>query len=329
MKCFLLLLLLPIVVLSSGEAVAAKLGRVAIDNAAIIDKPGPGAKIIGRLPKGTVIAAADQPNAGYYRMKSKTGLTGYIAARAVSFGAAPSTSAAAEGTPASPRRKRREETAASNHRSGGFMVRAFGDLDMFNSTTAVAAVTELTGLSNGIGLGVELAYALSPSLTGMIRVESITRAIRATIATGTDTDTSYSISVASLPIMVGAAFNLMEEESLAIDFGILAGMGLGTKLTAEATANSGGAFPTPTNVNTFSKSAITFMGKFDLFLKLGSSLSLFAEAGYRMLKAANATRTTAGTGAGLFRATNGAGALLAVSPNLSGPVIGLGVQLRF
>ncbi len=298
------------VALCAQDAMAARIARVKVHGSKVYAQPSSSSRVLGTLPRGTVVATANTPKQGYYRMKTKSGLLGWIAADALVFKS--SSGSAARG--------RSGPVDVSVRRYDRFKVRAIGGMSLFN----LSEVNEYLGIDSmkaGLSGGVELGYAFTPRISALLRVERIAKSV--TVLSPDETMT-FLLDAVSLPVMAGVEYQVIQKKPSAskgftLDVAVLGGMGLGTTLTSTA-----GDFDEP-NETVYGGSTFTVYPKATGNVYISRKFALIGEVGYRILSTASAAPTTTGNGATeLFAATPPAFAI-----NMSGLVFGVGLSYSF
>lgn len=187
---------------------------------------------------------------------------------------------------------------------------AFGGADFIS----MSEMNQLLGTSlfnTAIYYGLELDYALNRRWGLILRAEKIS-------ASSSIESTSFSLS--ALPVSVGASYDLIDKGKFKLQAAALLGYASGVQLTENASG-----FPSP-NVTQFSSSAMMEMLRINADYKISDLLSLYAEAGYRLLKTSSVPPSQTGNGGTLFQSN---GSYASIPLNLDGPVLGVGVVFNF
>jgi hypothetical protein len=311
--------------LLAGVAHAYKLGTIR-GGAEILQSPDGGSSVLENLSSGARVYTSDRPSRGYYKVKSAKGTLGWVREDLLDFdGAAPAAptpppAASSDDDTGSRRRSRgatkREE--ATRTRSSGRMApygfRLVGNLNLFKLADLNAHLG-IDALGNGVGIGGEFLYPVGTRTWAVLRVEKISKLVQYEVQSSSWT---YDLAIASMPIQVGLEYALAAEKTYQITASGLVGLGMGTKYTSTSSSQ------TAPNITEFTGSPLTFMIRLGWDYKLSSSFAVGAEAGYRILKLAEAVPTTAGNGVELY-----GGAQTPWAVNLSGPVGGLAITFLF
>ena len=305
LRSFLLLMLVGLIFLP--QAHAARRARISADTAEVYDSPGADHKVLGKVKRGSVVATSNNSRDGYYKVRTKTGILGWIEEGALSFKDAP---------PPPPRSASVAVPRSSYTRfNDKARARLMGGLDFF-SASDVNTLYGFDALKTGLYFGGEFAWMVSPKVAIGLRVETLSKSVSASDAsTGTD----FDIQIKSMPVMVGPEFDLHRSRDWQIGFAAYVGLGLSTSLTSTASNLSG------SNVTVLDGGGLTALGKFNFTKVFSKNFGAFLELGYRYLPGSAKTPSTAGNGSYIFReGGSAAGTLLNASLNLNGPVAGFG-----
>ena len=190
------------------------------------------------------------------------------------------------------------------------------------SLDKINGLFNIAELKTGVGFGGELFYRISPKLSLLFHVETISKAVQVEVTSITPSEI-YDLKASSMPVMVGVDYSMMDQDSIRADFGVLAGLGLSTKFNSQA---SGATAP---NITTYSGSPLTFMARFLAEYQLTRKFGIGGYAGYRILKLSQAAPTTVGKTYSDDPLLDATGAFTPQEVNLSGPILGLSTTFRF
>lgn len=293
-----------------SAAQASRLATVDLDNVEVYESPKKGSKVIGTLKKDTHVLASNYPTENFHKIKTKEDLKGWVLAdtlvlKDIPSGAPERTLAGdekpvhEEPQPEHVKRKKGESTPS-------FKFRVLGGLNFYN---AAGIVANFDNLKMGYGFGGELHFILSRFLSLGIRGE-----LMSSSATLTDASTGkvFSVTLGSIPLMIGLEATLVDEDKLSIHLAALGGYGAATQVTSTIIADGSAA-----GVST---GTLTGLGKLDVHLKFTRAFSIFIEGGYRFLQTSSLTAPS-GTAASILNA--------GFNINLTGPFLGAGLSLSF
>lgn len=308
-------------VLASPLAYAYRAAVISADSSDVKAAPSADAATQGFLPKGTRVNTSDQPNQGYYRVRSST-QSGWIRADDLQFSGPPPAGAppppAQRAQRSEPQRTGDEESSSQDSsKKSPWVLKALAGLDFF-TPSAINSQIGSTALNDGTGLGAEVDVSISTNMYLAFRFEEISKS-----ASGADTTgDQFTFKVSSTPVMVGAVYRVASGDDFTFDIGGYAGLGVSTEATGTDTTQ-----PSP-NQTTISGSAPTFLLAADLSWHITRPVWLFVEPGYRYLNLSAKTPGTSGNGSYIFESGTPA-AFVPLSVNLSGLVLNFGVSINF
>ena len=187
-------------------------------------------------------------------------------------------------------------------------VRTFGGMNFFSPTEINQLLS--VDLSNGIGIGFEGHYFISGRVAVVARVERI----------GQSAVTSSQIDISSFPLMAGVLYRFSDNEKTSLAFTLMEGFGFQTQVAGQVSA---AALP---NRTALASDSFSTYARFDYTVEIIRGVSIFGEAGYRLLKTASLVPgNPAVTGSAIFQKN---GSFVPVSIDLSGPVVGAGIEFR-
>lgn len=73
----------------ASELWSAQLGRVDVEDAPVLETPTSDAKVLEKLKKGVALAASDIPTQGYYKVRTPSGIVGWVSSDILIFAPAP------------------------------------------------------------------------------------------------------------------------------------------------------------------------------------------------------------------------------------------------
>lgn len=298
-------------------AVAAKRAVVETETQ-LLKKPQRNSEVISTLEEGDDLVISNRPKKGYYKARSSSGKVGWVSARDVSI-----KGKGGRKTKRSRRSKERSESRRSYRDAPKWdkRVTLLGGLGLFNSKE-LGTLTGFGDISNGVHFGGEFHYMFNEKIGAIFRAEYIVKSIS---ALNSDTSDTQNLDVKSLPVMLGVGYTLKAGD-LSFRFSALGGLALSTSVEAQTIDGTTGE--ASGEATKYSTSTMTFMGKVDVDYYASSTVSVFIEAGYRMLKTADLTEPTSSGGSNsLFQ--DGTGAYTAFPINLTGLVVGGGLAIHF
>ena len=298
---------------SSSIAYAA---RTAVLNepADLYEKPDKKSTVLDKIVKGEPVVASNIPLQGFYKIRTRNGTIGWILEDALALGPMPSPEEiqqSQEQAPQPSRRtasedKARDQPEEKAPKTESFRLRILGDLNFFSASGVVTNYV----LTQAFSLGGEISMPVFKDFSVVLRMEKLSSSTPLINAANGDT---VQINVGGLPIMGGLEYNLLSGPVMTVHVAAFVGYSLQTELQASDLTNSA--------VVDGVSSGFTALGKVDFTLQVSSLISLFAEAGYRLLQSGQMN----------IPAGNSAGSILASSfvLNLSGPFVGGGVGFSF
>lgn len=284
----------------ASESHAAKIGRVTVDEAIVYQSADTSSKVLARLQRGQPVAASDKSFKGFHRVRTKTRVLGWMLESDLRF----------TGQTLS-RRSR-----GSHGPKQKFRIRGSAGLEIFKSKE----LNDFLGdevIANALYFGVQIHYRLSRKFSFGPRLDILSKSQKVTVADDSNATTAdYTVSVHSMPIMLGGEYQLTGDRSFALALAGDVGIGTGTKAEAKLT---GGSTPSVIKSN-----PLTFMIRLLADLQLSDQFALSGELGYRMLNGKKTAATLGDGGSLIFGAT---APELAVQ--MSGPMIGVGLAFKF
>jgi uncharacterized protein YgiM (DUF1202 family) len=312
---------------------AARPATVDTDNIELREGPGANYRVLDKLPKGTPLAASNQPIDGYYKVRTGAGVIGFVAADALVLQAVPSEDAPSQAASAPPpadsgiapsemhRPTLSNESAFRNTKSRRYIrIKAIGGYNFF-SVGDVNTLLSANVLQFGFSAGGEIDFMFTQDLAFVIRIEKVFKSV---FAQDQKTLKSFSMNLSSYPVMAGLNLALTSDTKWSTHFAVMGGLGLLTDLTAIDLSD---AAP---NVTEMTSTTFTGVAAFDLTYSFSKTWSVFAEVGYRYLQTSPIIpgTPTSANGAAIFEAPN-TQAFSPVSLNLSGPFVGGGMSVSF
>jgi hypothetical protein len=301
-------------------ALAARAGTVDEDQAELYEGPGKKYKVLEKVSKGTSIAASNFPTEGFYKVKTASGSTGWMSADALVLGPPPPDDSGNVPTAAPTDQPGMPVGAPPSFRTAKakkrVRLRALFGGDFF-SVTDVNTLLGFDGLKYGYSYGGEVHFIFTNDLALVVRVERILKSV-----VGVDSNTlkSFQLNLGSTPAMIGLSLTLTSEGKLSTHFAVLGGLGIQTELDAIDLSDPG------PNVTSMAAHAFTGLVKLDANYALTKAISVFGEGGYRVLQTIPIEPGTPVNGSQIFQQN---GAYVPVTLNLSGPVLGVGLEYTF
>lgn len=266
-----------------APAFAAQPMTAVQDDTPVFEAPNPEARVLRRVFSGTPFAASNAAIEGYYKVKTSDGVIGFVLAKDVSTsGEAPAADSAAPIPPtvesASPEVTPRTPTFEWPQHE---LKLAFGPMFYAGGT-----LQSRTGASMSLGwdVGAEYRYQWKDDLAGLVRLDLHSLRGSASNALG-----DYSLSYFTLPVSVGAAYDLFRTDAWRGSLSALFGIGLFTRAEAELL---NGAEP---NITTLGTAPFVQTLKADL-CRGGHGFRFCAEGGWRGFFSSSVLPTVIGNG---------------------------------
>jgi len=280
----------------SRAAWAARGATVDLADTEVFEGPGTKFKVVEKLPKGTALAASNLPIEGFFKVRTSTGLIGWVAADALVLqppaldsaaaggvesldapGAAPAPMATAVVRPirAAPTRVERGSRQLIRIRALGG-----GYLNYF-----AGVVSNYTSLGFGGYGGGEVAFNLTPNFAAGVRVDYVMRSFVLTDLSTPSSPQNYQIDMSALPVIAGMEYQYLtfgKFSSRVALFGGLAVLGRFQSMDLGVASSS-------TNESLINHVTFTGLLKVDLNWQFSRYFSVFAEAGYRYLRTVEQT----------------------------------------
>lgn len=266
--------------LGSVTALAARAGRVDIDDTPLYEGPGKGYRLIEKLPKRTPIAASNLPIEGFFKIRTPQGTVGWASGDALVLQPAPpppdeGAVANAEGAPPPSAYAGQGPDAGSgdgayrNRRRRNFLiVRALGGGSVFDFT---GVIQNFGGPQFAGHLGGELAFRLSNDFNVLVRGEFLFKNL---VLNGSS---NFQVDLTSLPVMIGTELILFNSGKFSSRLGALGGIALSTTVVNTVL--------TPAAPQAYATSnAFVGLGKIDLNFQFLRWLSVYGEAAFRFLR---------------------------------------------
>jgi hypothetical protein len=301
---------LALLTLSVGQtARAAQDTTVVVDNAPIRSEPKSNASILEYLSIGTEVRVSSFPmEGGWYKVRSKTGLYGWLNEKFLSVYKAPNKDGELEaGTGPKPERDRK------------FYFRFFGGYDFFrpDDLNSVFAFHELnTGTMFGTEAGMFISERVSVAFRGEILSNNV-------VAKESQSQIFFNLGLRSYPVMGGFDFHFIKLPAMRLSLGIFGGVALATSFSSEASSL---AAP---NVMVLQRSPFTTLARLNLTRPLGRILSVFIEGGYRYLRTDEIDTTAASGINGGPQVYAKDGVYRTRTIDLSGLELGVGLGVHF
>ena len=303
--------------ISGPSAWAARAGVVDVEGAEVFEGPGKGYRLVDKLHKGAQVAASNIPTEGFLKIRTTTGVVGWVQADALVLGGegesapSPDSQQAVVPGPASTAQDFRSERQRKFIR-----IKMLGGATLFNAQD-VNERLRFDGIRNGVQYGGEVTFMFTNDLGMVIRVE---RLIKNLVAEDDPTNKTYQLDAGSFPVMAGVELALAKTPKFVSHFAMMAGLGIQTELRS-----TGLDFVDP-NVTVFSDYAFTGLVKLSFSWMVFRNIGLFAEGGYRILRSRELLPSPAGNGKEIFEVNH---ATTAMTLDFSGAVVGGGVTFAF
>lgn len=300
--------------LTSAVAFAAQIGRVDAAGAEVREGPGASFRVIERVPGGSRVAASNYPTAGYFKVKTASGLLGWVAADLLIFDASP---AGGQAKPAQGGTRPRASRGGSA-RSRYVSVKLLGSGGLLGGSE-VNAQLDANVMKMGMAFGAEATAWINEWLGVVVRGEYLFNSITLT----DQSNRSFLISYSAIPLQGGLQAEWGRGTSFSFGGAILGGFAPKAGLTSTLTSGDN-------SVMALSTTAMAFTGKLDAAYNFGKHFSIFLEGGYRYLKSKQAVPTEMTTGGDLFTDDGTtAGDFVPVALDFSGLFGGGGLMFHF
>jgi hypothetical protein len=300
----------------SKPALSARSATVDVEGVELKEGPGAGFKTLEKLPKGTPLAAGNQPIEGFFKVRTGAGTIGFVQADLLVL-QPPEAPAPEEPSPA-PRPRSQRQRQAQQPRFRRYKVKAIGGYDFF-SVADVNTLFSANVLQFGYSAGVEFEYVVLPEWALVFRAE---RLFKSVLARDSNTLKSFDMSISSNPLMLGGEYTVSDNGIFSAHVALLGGIGLVTDLRATDLTDN------PPNVTDMSALAYTGLLKADVTYSINKTWTVLAEAGYRYLATPQITPADSQNGSQIFKDPK-TQAYIPLSLSLSGPFIGVGVGAAF
>jgi len=293
----------------SSFVFGARPASVVQDNTEVYERPDNGSTVVDVLAKQEPVDASNSPTNGFYKVRTKTGVLGWVTSEALGLKESePVVEKPPQAvTPEKPQKMENSPKSKYAH----FQARALGDINFF---TAAGVITNFDNVTLGYSFGGEIGYRFTRALALMIRVEQIFKNLSLTDSTST---TNFTVNLGSLPVMGGLDLQLVRSPKFSLHLGAFAGMAFATQLQSTNMTNS----TSSDYIATVSTQSITALGKLEVGWHFSQVFSLFLEGGYRYLQTSTLTAPTSNNGALILQSS--------FILNFSGPIAGGGLSISF
>lgn len=321
--------------LCAHPAHASRPATVDVENVELREGPGVAYRVIDRLPKGSPVAASNEPTENYYKIRTSAGLIGFVKAdslilQPIPSEDSPSVAQAAPpplsggpgtGSPVAPSDAYKPTVATDSgfrqktHRKY-FRVKMLGGYNLF-SVGDVNALLGADVLKNGFNLGGEANFLFTPDLALVLRLE---RVFMTVFARDTKTNHTFQMDLSSWPLMLGLELALTSSPKFSTHFAVMGGLGLVTGLTATDLSE-----PSP-NVTQLGTTTFAGLAKLDASYVIYKGLAGFLEIGYRYVRTPQVIPAESQAGSDVLKSK---GEFVPVAIDLSGPYASLGLSFTF
>jgi hypothetical protein len=229
--------------LASGAAHAAQSGKVIVDSAVVHEFPQAESKPLDQVTKDTVVAVSNLPTEGFYKVRTQSGVVGWISGNDVFIAGANTNAPVVSSPPAnrpeipgshSPnhKKKRYDDDFASDDSDqkpkvfkddyrilfmGGLHNLNYGDLPSKFSTAPYNFGLSANDLNLGVGFTFEVQKKMKPGLHVALRLEYLTTsAPEKTLSGGT---TTLDVKNAIIPLSVGFVWSPIDHQGFRLGFG--------------------------------------------------------------------------------------------------------------
>ncbi len=286
------------------SAEAARVGTVDAEQIEVRQKPDLTSTVLEQLPRGSPIQASNHPAEGFHKIRTQSGILGWVPVNSLHLEPAPSVSEQDETSGKVPLKSREERVKSTPMK---VRVRLLGGMDFFSLG---GVINNLGSLGGGYHFGGELCLMVTGPVGIVFRGESIFNSTRLTDSVS---GLIYQVSVNSLPIELGFEYVLLGK-AFSIHFGLLGGVTIPTSITT--TLSSTG------DVSRFLNNSFTLLGRVNCNWQFAEWVSVFLEGGYRSLVTSGFTPTNApGTAAGILQSS--------FNLNLTGAMMSAGLSFGF
>jgi hypothetical protein len=280
-------------------------GSIDAEAVEIHEMPNDTSAVVEILKRGDFVTASNSSIAGFYKIRSESGIIGWAPANALKLNTAP----VAANLPQPVQGKRDEVRKKFEHHSG-MAIHAVAGGDFF---TLHGAVPQYSHLGSGYFGGIEVSVPCSINWALIFRSEYI---FQSAILTDTTTAITYQVKTQSLPFMIGPEYTWYWK-FFSVGVGVLGGVTWPTsfQVTQQSGSNTGA-------IVQWNNKGLSLLGRAHMSWFLSPKFALFLEGGYRYTKGFIISPDTS---------TGTPGAILASTINidLSGPILGGGVHFAF
>jgi hypothetical protein len=297
--------------LATPPAYSAQDSTIITDNAPVRIEPKNSGKVLEYLPLGSEVRVSSYPMAGgWYKIRSKTGIYGWIHESVLSVYKPGKDDLAT---------KKPEDLTPRPERDRKFFLRVLGGFDFFRPDD-LNAIFGFSDLNTGYTVGGEAGYFISERVAVVFRSEAMVKDI---VARENTSNLQFNLATRSYPIMGGMDFYIAKLPAMRLSFGIFGGVALATSFSSQATGLS------PPNVMVLQASPFTSLARLNLTRPLGRILSVFMELGYRYLRTTDIDTISATNIQGGPQIYAKDGAFRPRVIDLSGVEVGVGLGVHF
>ena len=288
-KLILMILLLQPTMMNPAHA--AKMAKVVVESARVLDKPQSDATEISKIPKDTTIPVSNNQTNGYYKTKISSGQLGWISGADILAGET-------IGAPAASVKEEKKTEKKSEASASLNQLVLSGGLNLVSNTGFPSKIST-TDAGKAYAGTLELQFGLNDRFSLSGRVEYISSSSSQTITGGTQ-----AFKFKTIPILGGVNYFPLHKNKFKWGFGAYGGLSMLTSLTVTQT--------TSVNNPEFSSTDFTAYFNTQAMYAFSSAISGLLEVGYRMHSASYPAFSSYPT--------------VAFTPNFGGLVTRLGVS---
>lgn len=295
-------------------AFAAQDSTIVSDNSPIHRIPSDQSEIIEYLPMGLEVRVSSNAlSGGWYKVRSKTGIYGWVHERFLSVKKEEEKVAEEE-----KQKEPKDDGKPKPERDRKWFIRAMFGFS-FMQPGDLNDIFRFDELNTGYAVGTEMGMFLSHIIAFSLRLEALSKDV---VAKEKDSGFTYNASIRSYPIMAGFDFFFLKLPSLRLSFGIFGGVAYSTTFSTEAINLS---LP---NTFVLKSTPFTSYARLNVTRPLGRIFSVFAEVGYRYLRTeAIGTSGAADINGGVLYLRSGVYQSRTI--DLSGPQVAAGLGVHF
>ncbi len=262
---------------NSDLSFAARGGLIEKDQVNVFEMPNQTSRILGQVKKGEGIVVSNLPTNDFYKVRTMSGLVGWIFNNQMVLDPVPTASEIEKGLDGA-------RGSGSRHSLGHvyhFHLGSFFSFPFFYGLQWLQNVSNLNIRADAGGVvGGELGIFLFSRMSVLVRVESFFESM---LVTDNTTARTFKIELKSFPLSLGVRLQLIRLSSVVLNLSVLGGMGYKTSLSS-SDVTIPEQFSVNGNLVTITSNPFSALATMDVEWKLSRYFSLLAEGGYRYLR---------------------------------------------